>query len=229
MAKKSLETLVQSIRESLAEIKSAGDVFAIASWPEADGGGGYMIHIDGRMMPVDDYQYGFSHINELISDNLSVDVQKYARQEAGRIASSITPLSADPDLKEYAQENVAFLFGVNSSLVERGLSSGATTLEDVFELYTSLPQGAYIVHDDKVIGNVGTAQATVDVAVSNVIADPNTGKLTWQTQTLFPAGTDIRGFERSSSLEVDVPGGTIHLDRSVYSGYTAAPPRRCTP
>ena len=207
---RSIETLVQSIRESLAEIGEEGHTFALAQWSEADADAGYILHTDGRMVSMGEYQYGFSHIDELLSPDLNDEVRRYAKIEAGSIAGSIEAIdlsdASDPfDLRE----RLPYAFQADSDLVEKAVKAGKITIPEMFELLAT-QEGKLVME-----GNAGNHdfQVVKDIQVSRVKQNDD-GTLTRETQVAIKAGESVKGFAGhgdSGYANANVDGGYVQL------------------
>jgi hypothetical protein len=228
--KAALPLLIDSIRSSLDELAAQGEVLAIATWPDADSGGGYLIDMQGRMAGAEDYQYGFSTLDELLSADLSEEVQRYARSEAGAIAGNIVGLSSDPDLREQASAYMPYNFGVSASLVEAALESGRLTLEDAFTLFISAPQDAYVVHDANAVPGKDTVVLAQDVSVATLVEDP-AGSLVWKDQVVARVGESVPAEISAAVTTATLPCGRLMLKPAAIESASPGvrPSRRCGP
>lgn len=128
---RSIATLVQSIREELAAAATEGAQFCLALWQEADADAGYLVHVDGRMVPAGEYQYGFRGLDELQSASTDPDeeVQRSARQEAGALAGNLEPLDLEDRVQqEELAERLPYAFGVYQEQAAAAVASGKASV-----------------------------------------------------------------------------------------------------
>ena len=204
---RSVETLVQSIRESLAEIGKESPL-SLAHWAEADADAGYILHADGRMVGLGEYQYGFSHVDELLSPDLSEEVRKYARSEAGFIAGSIEAIDPN-DINDpfELRERLSSVFQADSSVVEKAVREGKATIPELFELLAS-QKGKLVFQGDA--GNKEFQVAT-DILVCRIKQNDD-GALVRETEVAIKAGESVKGFaEAGRYAYANVDGGYVHL------------------
>jgi hypothetical protein len=213
--KKSVETLVQAIREELANIKASGESYALARWPEADGDAGYMLCVVGRMLQVGDYQAGFTHIDDLTSPALDEERRGYARAESGHIASSLESIAVDPELRDEVAHGIAQNFGLDFDVVWGALSDGRISVEAAFELCAGVPRGTLFVFPGSADQKTHSVRSTADISVASVVHAPN-GGLTVTNRLVATAGHVLLGTLRGASLAVPVPGGYIQVPAALY-------------
>ena len=224
---RSTETLVHAIRESLADAASEGGQFCVAGWGEADGDACYLIHVDGRMVGVGDYQYGFSHVDDLLSPNLSAEVGKYARQEAGKIAGSMEPINLLGNGDDWGVvERLPSAFLADGDMVEWAAAAGALSATDMFELL-STRQGKLVIPG--LSGRPDEIELTKDIEVSRLVQSED-GEYAWNTQVAFRAGEKAPGFVGPQGYaNISVSDGYLHLVEGEYVVPEPKPRRGCAP
>lgn len=203
--KRSTQTLIQSIRETLEEMRQEGHTLGVALWQEADADAGYLIHVDGRMVPVGEYQHGFSHIDEMEKEQADQETANSARGEAGKIAGNIDALN--DDYREQLNETFAYAFGAESDLVEKYVRTHNPTIESLFELWQSAPAPMMIPYQ---VHASHTFKVTQDV-VAPILGENGNGQLSWSSNVIFKAGSDVTGSVNGNSAFVQVPGGQIYM------------------
>lgn len=224
--KRSIQTLIQSIRETLEEMRQEGHTLGVALWQEADADAGYLVHVDGRMVPAGEYQYGFEHIDELTKEYDDPEVANWARSEAGKISGSIDALN--DDFREQLNETFAYAFGPDSDLVEQSLQTNKTTIEALFELWSSRT-GAMLIQGSN--QNSHAFEIAQDVSAARLDTDEQ-GQLYWKSEVVLRAGESATGsvdgdraYVQLSGLLVQVPSETLSNVREVVPTHT----RRCHP
>ena len=225
--KRSTETLVQAIREQLDEAGQSGQQLCQAQWMEADADAGYLIHVDGRMMPMGEYQYGFDHLDDLMKDHGSDEVNGYARGEAGSIAGGLEPLT--PADESDMLERIQYAFGKHADLVERQVGQGNTSVATLFELYTKRPANIPSEYGEY---RHQTFEAAEDLVAAELAEDAN-GQLAWKTRVVLAKGQTGAGQAgRAANAFVILPeGGTVCVAANKLTNIQdVAPTRRhCGP
>ena len=186
------------IEDELLDVKDMGDQYVVAQWNEADADAGYLIHIDGRMAPLGDYQFGFHHVNELIS---TPDV-KEAIHELAKIASHLEQYDAAD------QGETASLFSENLGPSFAGpcaaYKAGVLSFDQLFDLASAPIQRLTI---DGVIQ--ANRWATIQ---SDVLVDVITGQgaaWQWSQVTVAKAGDLV---QVSSSNMLSTIHGLVQLE-----------------
>lgn len=229
MSKKSIEALVQVVRETLSEFALSGKKYAFSSWDEADGDAGYMISIAGKMMGIGDYQHGFDSLDDLAKAGASSDQEqsKLARREIGRIAAELSDENEffeDPERQEYVKSMAAFNFAASAPVVSERIDQGMT-LPELFELYHSRPANTYFVFDGSVPHyNVENGVLAKDLTVSFL-----SPQCQWVSNTLFRAGDVLPTVPRAQGRSVYVPGGEISMSDEDFTSFTPAAAPSCSP
>lgn len=225
MAKSSrpLETLVQAIRETLEETQEEGHTLAIAQWSEADADAGYLIHTDGRMVGLGEYQYGFGHIDELLSTELDDEVRGWARSEAGHIAGNLETVDLDDESDPFdLLERLPIAFQADSDLVEKCVSDGSVTIAQLFELLSGVK--GQLIQEGRSDGT-DEIKVTQDV-VATRLKQADNGELSWESQVVIAAGGTAQGNAFGERACVSVAGGHLYLPEGAF----VAPerkPRHC--
>lgn len=194
--KRSIETIVSAIKRHLEDEKASGSSLCLAMWSEADADAGYLVHVDGRMVGVGEYQYGFTHVDEFLGDQPDEETERWARGEAGRVSGSIEAL--DEEGIEFLSENFAQFFGADHDVVEAAINKGAYTIEELFELAASVP-GCISVE-----GRADTMLYDVAEDIQAIRLIEKGGRLEWESYVAFKKGEAASG---------DSLGGDIYLQK----------------
>lgn len=217
--KKSLEAVIQAARDTLAEEAESGATLCLAMWSEADADAGYLVHVDGRMVGVGEYQYGFSSIDDMARDHGDDETNKWARSEAGRLAGSLEAL--DEEGIEMLNETFQYAFGKDADKVEQALNANAHTIEELFDLLTSAP------HPFLVDGSRGSYEfeATRDIECSRLAVGAD-GKLSWTSSVAVEKGATIKGNEiRNDNFTfIEAEGGTLRVPADALENERFVPP-----
>lgn len=223
--KRSLETLVASIKETLQEGISEGQEFFAAQWGEADGDACYLVSKDGRMVGLGDYQYGFSSVDDLLSTTHSEEVQGYARSEAGRIAGGLEPLDLahiETGRDDYGvKERLPGAFGVDARVAEKAMEQEGVAFVDLFALLANIPA-------KQVFPNQSTPRDLItmdeDLVVCRLVME--NGKPAWSQEVVAKAGDSIKADVSHGSAFAHVADGLVRLD---LGSFQPAPAPRRTP
>lgn len=188
-SKATTSRLVEVIRTSLAEAAKEGNALFLATWQEADSDGGYLLSPDGTMLGVGSYQYGFESLNDLllVSPESDPDAAMYARQEAGRIASDLHPVSASTEDEPYLKDMLPLLFN-DTPLANDMVSAGTLTIQDMFNMLST--SGRLQVFEEEIYTdpNVQVILAK-DLQVCRLAFKE--GKADWEFSTVHKAGTEL--------------------------------------
>lgn len=209
MSKRSIEALVGAIRQQMEGVETETGLF-VALWCEGDSDAGYFLRADGTMFPAGDYQYGFTHLDQL----LETEHESEARGEAGRIAGDIQPLTTD-ELEEL-YERLPMPFGVNHEVVEKAWADGKITAADVVDAYARCP--GLIVEALKV-GERQEVVLTQDLVVGT-LALTEAG-LEWTSHTVAHAEQTFKGLVHHAGhfAEINVEGGHLWLKRGLFKSH----------
>lgn len=203
---RSIDLLIQAIRQSLDEAREAGHQFCLATWSDADADAGYLVHVDGRMAGVGEYQYGFSHLDDLASPGDTQEMRTIARHEAGSLAGTLAPIGAD-DLEELS-ERLPCAFQADAELAARAVAEGQASVQELFDLLCSAPGQPVLAGN---CGNQDKFELLQDVRAAR-LATGKDGKLAWQEIQVGRAGDIVEGAALAGSYAyLPVPGGFVHL------------------
>ena len=200
---RSRELLLQAIEQDLAQITSEASPVALALWPEADSMAGYLVHRDGRMVPVGDYQHGFSSLREMAGEGLDEEAARASRHELGTIAGSLEALEAGTPEAMEAAEQLSYAFGVDAPRVEQAFDEGRLTLAQAFELLAQ--EGVAMVQEGRSYGG-HEVTLSQDLVVSRLTTAQD-GGLAWEARVVARAGETLRGQPHGGGARVDVEGG----------------------
>lgn len=204
MAKpRSIDGLVAALRAELEEARGNGATFLVALWQEADGTGGYLLRMDGAMMGIGDYQYGFTHLDDLGAPH-SDEVARYARQEAGRLIGHLEEF--DEEHRNTVRHTLPMLFFHDADDVEAALASGKLSIEAALMLWweadgRQVNRGSFSPHQ----------RLTLSRDVDVVRLTPTEDGFTWTPETLFRAGEAVNGAVIGERAWMEVPGGTLAI------------------
>jgi hypothetical protein len=184
----------------------------------ADADAGYVVHRDGRMVGVGEYQYGFDKVDELLLASHTDEVQGYARQEAGRIAGCLDPIyldAVDNGSDDYSlKEMIANAFQADSEVAEAAIKAGKVSFVEMFDLLSNMP-GKQVIRGQT--SNSDNIKLTTDLVVSRLALTEN-GKLAWEQRVAIKAGENVDGsaYSSNSSASVSVEGGHVCISQDMF-------------
>lgn len=218
MSNRRTEALVNAIRQQL-ESETEHGLF-LALWGEADSDGGYLLRSDGTMLPVGDYQHGFTHLDQLLTSS-DEEQAASARHEAGRIASDMEEITSD-DLDEL-MERFPLAFGADSALVEQALARGDVSVCQLMDLMGQLTTPLVMEGKTACVHRICASQA---VTASRLGATEN--GLTWQTIMVAQPGQNLEGFVDARGMAaINLEGGNAHAFLPAGSFTFEVIPRHC--
>jgi hypothetical protein len=224
---RSMDNIVQTISQSLAEAAAQGSTFCAACWNDDDSDAGYLVHVDGRMVGFAGYQYGFDNISELLSTELTDEVKRYARSEAGHLAGGLEPVdlcAANNGSDDWGLlERLPYVFGPDTGLVYKAVKANKASVSELFELIFAAPGkmvrdgGCVSEHDKRLV------KVNEDVSWCR-LSQSNDGELSWNNHVIAKAGETLSAFVgRDNYAAISVLGGYVYLHPNGFEISTPSP------
>lgn len=222
-----MKELVDLIKKDLASVIGAKPGLAECSFPcnGDDIYSSYVIRADGAMLAYGEYQYGFKHLDAMVTamdrcmagDGSYDAAAEAASTEAPQFLNSISELSTDPESLGMVMDGwVKGMPKVQKQAIKDAWANGKMSLEQVFELLHSAPLvrpvNAQVYGRDTIV-----LKEDVSIGVLAVQAD---GALAWDSVPLFRAGEVLEGSLRSSGKAalVSVDGQAVRIAGVAFEG-----------
>lgn len=223
----SMKDLVGLIKKDLASVLSATPGLAECCFPSNgnDIYSCYVIRADGAMLAYGEYQYGFKHLDDMVTavdrcmagDESYDDAAGAAHDEAPQFFNSIAVLTTDQDTQEMVMRGwLQGMTKAQKTLINGAWVSGKMNLEQVFELLHSAPAARPV--NDRVYGR-DTIVLKEDVSIG-VLAAQADGTLAWDSVPFAKAGQVLEGSLSRSGNEalVSVNGQAVRLAGVAFEG-----------